>query len=426
MTVAQRTTLKLHEAIELALEAPRMMEKGLLHSIPYVVGPPGGGKSMMIKELAIKKGFGVLCYEPGLERIEKFGGIPDLIKKEIPKPRKSEFFTLNRINQILGTNFIFRSKVKLTNEQKERLDDYYKNYPDKSTELRTAWSLPELIWQIRDMASQYEVVVVLFDDFHLCTEDLQAIGHELFTHRTLNGYEIPDNAVFILAGNETSACGAKVQLASIRNRCMMLYTESCPEYWLKNFAYKNKLHNAGIAFFEQKTNWDIFHEEESTNSQFGSPRQWTSLFNYLTHLEDVYKGNIPELVSLAVIQGAVSQKAANRFSLFYHVYSKINAEELYENGIINVPENDMDKFAYSSVITDEFYNRYHKDNEIRNKAAKSYIKFLDKIVNEYHKPELALSSVSNILNRPEAKDLGLTGGIEVFSYLYENSLVPLV
>ena len=154
MTVAQRTTLKLHEAIELALEAPRMMEKGLLHSIPYVVGPPGGGKSMMIKELAIKKGFGVLCYEPGLERIEKFGGIPDLIKKEIPKPRKSEFFTLNRINQILGTNFIFRSKVKLTNEQKERLDDYYKNYPDKSTELRTAWSLPELIWQIRDMASQ--------------------------------------------------------------------------------------------------------------------------------------------------------------------------------------------------------------------------------------------------------------------------------
>ena len=128
---------------------------------------------------------------------------------------------------------------------------------------------------------------------------------------------------------------------------------------------------------------------------------------------------------MAVIQGAVSQKAANRFSLFYHVYSKINAEELYENGIINVPENDMDKFAYSSVITDEFYNRYHKDNEIRNKAAKSYIKFLDKIVNEYHKPELALSSVSNILNRPEAKDLGLTGGIEVFSYLYENSLVPL-
>ncbi len=425
MQASQRVLLKLHEAVGLALETPNMLEKGYLHSIAYIVGPPGGGKSMMIKEEAIKRGYGVLCYEPGLERIEKFGGIPDLIKEEVKKPKKADFFTLNKINQVLGTNFISKNRIKLTDEEIKRLDEFYKNLPETSYELRTAWSLPQLIWQIQDMAKIFNIVVVLFDDFHLCTEDLQAIGHELFTHRTLNGYEIPDNVVFILAGNETSACGAKVQLASIRNRCLMLYTESCPEYWLKNFAYKNRLHNAGITFFEQRSNWDIFHEPESISSQFGSPRQWTSLFNYLTHLEDVYKDNVPEHISLSVIQGSVSQAAANRFSLFYHIYSKINANELYDNNIMNVPNNDMDKFAYTSVITDEFYNRFHKGDEIRKNASKVYVTFLEELITKYHRPELALSSVSNIIQRPALKELNLKEGTEVFSYLYDNSFVSV-
>jgi len=424
MSQQNRVTLKLHEGCKICMDTVELKIKGKLYGIPYIVSNPGAGKSALLKQMAHERGYGFLSYELGLERPEKFGGIPDMKYKEVKKLPFQQFFNVPKINEVLGTNFINTSKILLNKNQQELLKNYYENEPEVKSLLYTRWSIPQMVDEVWEASKKFKIVVILLDDWHTCDEYLQQLGYEAFTYHSISGYKLPENSVFILAGNETSACGAKVQLAAIRNRCMIMYVESCPEYWLKNFAYKHHIFGPGISFFEQKANWDIFHESESTTTQFGSPRQWTSVFNYLEFLETKYPNKeIPQDICLSIIQAGVSQTAAHRFGLFYQIYRKMNIKELYDQNIINIPDNDMDKFAYSSVATEEFYNRFH-DEDLRVNASKSYISFLNEISIKRNKPELALTSISSLLKRPKSDELKLQSGEDTIRYLYENSMVP--
>jgi len=74
--VINRFEPNLNEAVELAFNSFNVKPGNV--GIPYIVGKPGGGKTQMISQKSKELGYGFLSYEPALERVEKFGGIPDL------------------------------------------------------------------------------------------------------------------------------------------------------------------------------------------------------------------------------------------------------------------------------------------------------------------------------------------------------------
>ena len=422
MSQQNRVTLKLHEGCKICMDTVELKIKGKLYGIPYIVSNPGAGKSALLKQMAHERGYGFLSYELGLERPEKFGGIPDMKYKEVKKLPFQQFFNVPKINEVLGTNFINTSKILLNKNQQELLKNYYENEPEVKSLLYTRWSIPQMVDEVWEASKKFKIVVILLDDWHTCDEYLQQLGYEAFTYHSISGYKLPENSVFILAGNETSACGAKVQLAAIRNRCMIMYVESCPEYWLKNFAYKHHIFGPGISFFEQKTNWDIFMSPKHHDSLVPVMDLWLIQPRNWGHPNRVPRSNRITNQN-QTNQAGVSQTAAHRFGLFYQIYRKMNIKELYDQNIINIPDNDMDKFAYSSVATEEFYNRFH-DEDLRVNASKSYISFLNEISIKRNKPELALTSISSLLKRPKSDELKLQSGEDTIRYLYENSMVP--
>lgn len=399
-TVASRITLPLHIAIDTAIEQALLGTKTPDINIPYLVGPPGGGKTKLlnykVKTYKKKKEgtnrnirIGYLACAPGLERVEKFGGIPDL---------------------------------QWVNDE---------NLGDEPV-LYTKWSIPQLICEMNDMAREtiegedgpelkYDNIIVLFDDWHLCAANIQQIGFELFTHRSLNGHKIPDNVGIILAGNEKSSAGAKVQLSAIRNRCTMMYCISDVEYWLENYALPNNLHPAAASYFNMKDKAPLFHEEEKTNDQYASPRSWTSAFKKLKILED---SNMSEMYTKAIIMGDVGPVAASDFWTYYKLYRKVDGKKIYDTGKYVIPTDGVELFAFGAVISDEFYNQTAIILEKTKRKPKERAAELKRIgttftsiMNDLTKTnvEIATMAIIQVMCKPGDKNLGLPTGMDILT-----------
>ena len=388
-----RQELNLHEAIQHALRSVAMRELGILHNVFYLIGNPGIGKTFMIQDACKNMKLGFIGYEPALERVEKFGGIPDMVWiDKSDKPNK--LATLGHNNKEL-----------------------------MNKELHTIWSVPQIICEIREMAEAFINVVVLFDDWHLCTEDIQQIGFELFSYYQLNGHKIPKNVTFVLAGNESSAAGARVQLSAIRNRSTVLYTKPDVDYWIENFAIPKGLHEAGVSFFMQTENRALFSEEENINEQFGSPRSWTSLFNHISIMEQIKeftdtKNEVDSKHLLAIAQGEVSKDAASKFVSYYKIYRHINVDKIFRDGEAIIPSDQIERFAFGTAVTSGFYEKFikAKKKEDKEHIAKTFCKIMKKLNEDYK--ELSVRCIRNLIFKPQIEDF--PSGKAVFQDLVKN------
>ena len=390
-TFTTRIEMPLHDAVKLALSSVGLRAQGILHNLFYIVDKPGAGKTMCIAADVQRMGWGFCPYSPALERLEKFGGIPDLFWHTYNKTTDKEII--------------------------------------ECKELRTIWSVPQMISEINDMAAKYPYVVVLFDDWHLCDEDLQKIGFEVFTYYKLNNNPVAQNVIFMLAGNESSAAGAKVQMSAIRNRTTIIYSRADVKHWLSDFAIPSGMHPVGISFFNNPMNHDIFQEAESSNEQFGSPRSWTSLFNIVTFIEntqalwvedDDYNLVVPRQYIHAVVQGSVSRAAAERFMMHYDIFKEVDMEAFFDKGKIDIPNDAVGRYCYATAITYEFYSRYvqEKDPKKKKHLAEQYVKLNKVLRNSFR--ELASTTLVNLGSIPENLTYGYPAGILIIGEFVRN------
>lgn len=399
-----RIELPLHDAVKLALSSVGLRAQGILHNLFYIVDKPGAGKTMCIGHDVRQHGWGFLPYSPALERLEKLGGIPDL------------YWT-----------------YKDTWEASKDLKTLEKTGQEKD-QLRTIWSVPQMITEINDAAAKYPYVVVLFDDWHLCDEDLQKIGFEVFTYYKLNNNPIADNVIFILAGNESSAAGAKVQMSAIRNRVTFINSRADVKNWLSNFAIPSGIHPMGISFFNNPMNHDLFQEAESSNEQFGSPRSWTSLFNILSFIEKTpslwvededYNLVLPRQYIYAVVQGSVSRVATERFMMHYDIYKEVDMDDFFDNGNVAIPDNPVNRYCYCTAITYEFYSRYvqEKDKTKQKLLSDLYIRMINALKMQYR--ELVSAVLVNLGHIPENATYGYQAGILIIGDMVRNKSISM-
>lgn len=352
----------------IVLKIPYLREQGILHNIPYIVGDPGSGKSAMMAAMTAQAGFGFIPRTPALEREERFGGIPE-------------------------------TKFKQGNDGEE---------------LHTLWSIPELITNIREVAAKNKHTIVLLDDWHLCDAGLQSIGYELFTYYSLNGYKIPQNVTICLAGNEKSTAGAKTQLTAIRGRCQIYYTKPSIQYWMNNFAIPTKLNSVGITFFSEPENEIYFVEEESTTSQFGSARSWTSFLNMLNLIED---GKIQCAKSdiFGIAQANVGVKCAEKFMIYYDIVRKLKLNELFDKGYVEIPKDNVSRFAYFTELVQKYVNRYiereSKQNRVKRSNEDNIEEYFCKAIIEGLKEckEVVIRSIRFLGEYPQIEELKVSG-----------------
>jgi len=414
--------IPLHLAINLAHE---IFELGSYDvGVPYIIGKPGGGKTRMISQYFEKDlGWGFLAYEPALERLEKFGGIPEVQWMANEK----SFLETTLLPTRSGEN-ISQTPITIKREH----------------ELHTQWSVPQMICEINEKSKKHDRVCVLLDDWHLCDEDRQTIGFELFTHRSLNGCKIPDNVHFILAGNATSAAGARLQLSAIMNRCYKIPTCADVSYWLEHYAEPQNLLPVGISFFQNNSNKDLFHEEESTSEQFGSPRSWTYLLRLLEQLQNsgrlsgIYSSKKPSDVMIgtklkqSVCRACVSGSAASAFYNYMEIFEKVDVKKLFVKGQVDIPSDRVDQYAYMAAMASEYYHlecehfdptKNKSDAEI-NKQRGYYIDLLKKFVGEGTNMELLACTFRMLATKQENKSLYLRSGSDIVYNLIRDKRMP--
>jgi hypothetical protein len=349
--------LPLHEAVDYAITIMEGFWEGEKLATPYLAGKPGGGKSEMIKFECEKRGIGFLPITVGLIRPERFTGIPEL----------KHINLLNDKDEVVGK------------------------------ELHTQWSVPEIVCMMREMSHKYDRNIVLFDDWHIANQEIQASGFETFTYRAINQHAIPQNVAIMLAGNNSSLAGARAGFSAVMNRVCKIHVNTDFEYWRDKFAIPHKINNEILSFLDNESNRGLFHGDEDAREPWPSPRSWTECGRAIDrlgksglNLDNKHGHN----VLLNIVSAHVGPKSASEFMIYHTIYRKINSKEVFRTGKFTLPDKPIERFAFGSACTNEFLNICIKTKQNID-AMKSELDIFGRIISALEKSDadIAIRSI---------------------------------
>lgn len=301
-------------------------------AIPFICGAPGGGKTASIKAECEARDWNLLVRNTAMMLYEEFSGIPDVKTNE-----KGEIFA--------------------------------------------QWSKPQLVEDAERLAANGKPVLIFFDDWHRTNASIQSLGFETFSAKingfhTLKGFSLPKKTIFLIAGNDSVAAGAREQLSAIMNRVSKKYVKTNYDYWKNEFAL-GKINPIILGFLDQLDNHKYFHMEESQFEPWASPRSWTYLSTKMSALESskLNYGN-PELV--AEFSSYIGTEAASKLIQYWIYYKTVNVVEIFKTGHYKIPPDIVSRYIFSYAISYEFVNRWN-NSALKASAEQVFCKILNDV-----------------------------------------------
>ena len=158
----------------------------------------------------------------------------------------------------------------------------------------------------KELASQYPVIVLFFDEMNSAAPSVQSAAYQLILNRRVGKYRLPDNVVMVAAGNREGDKGVTFKMPSpLSNRFVHLEMRPDFDAWQK-WAVLNNIHKdvVGYVSFAKQ---DLFDFDPKTASRaFATPRSWTFVSQLL---ED----NLPTSVETDLVAGTVGEGTAVKF-----------------------------------------------------------------------------------------------------------------
>jgi hypothetical protein len=323
--------LSIKEAIPFFLANVNLQIEGHDMAVPYIVGDPGIGKTRFIEQECEKLGYGFIPFHFSLIPIEEIGGLP--VFKKI-------------LMSMLNSFAKIKKKFFIKDEESGEL-----------AITGTEWTLPDIMTKIYEMAATHPKVVVLLDDFHMCSPAHLSLGYEMFTERKLRDFKLPDNVGFLLAGNHSAKSGAKQMFGAIINRLAVYKVVPDFSQWMSEYAIPNGINQKVVSFLKNQINRPYFIGEESTNEPWPSPRSWSRFSALLNPMEEHYKNMNISLIMYHA-NAHVGPKAASEFSAYYDIYSKTEMDQIFnKKKEIIIPSNNTDCYIYGMSASNEYVNR---------------------------------------------------------------------
>ena len=204
---------------------------GRTWSILWLSGPPGIGKSDLMRQFCQQKGYGLKVVYMATLMLEQITGLPMV--------------------------------------------------QDAGNGKQVRWSCPEIFnFDVLEIApANSNVPIILFlDDAHLCNRQIQAYLFQLLTYRTIHDHRLPERVAMVLAGNRsTDRADFHEILAPVANRIFFVDLRPDVDQWTRDFALQMGLRQDVITFLQHYPEYFLGTPMES--QAWSSPRSWTYAFH---------------------------------------------------------------------------------------------------------------------------------------------------
>lgn len=181
------------------------------------------------------------------------------------------------------------------------------------------WAIPALLpkrdagertCSLKDELSgrEYDGAIILLDELPNAAPSVQAGSYQLVLDGALGEYIVPDNVIVLAAGNRETDKGATFKMPTpLQNRFTHIEMRVDFEDF-QTFALGTSFHPAVVGYLSAFKHELFQFEATSASRGFPTPRSWESV-------SDILRGdpNLPEMVQMALIAGAVGDGIAVKF-----------------------------------------------------------------------------------------------------------------
>jgi hypothetical protein len=162
-----------------------------------------------------------------------------------------------------------------------------------------------------EFAANHKTIILFLDEMNSAAPSVQAAAYQLILNRRVGTYHLPDNVVLVAAGNRETDKGVTFRMpAPLANRFVHLeMTVEWDDYF--EWAVENKIHKDVVGFlsFSKKSLYDF--DPKSSSRAFATPRSW-SFVSELLHDDDTDVDTLTDLVSGSVGEGLAVSFMAHR------------------------------------------------------------------------------------------------------------------
>jgi len=224
----------------------------------------------------------------------------------------------------------------------------------------------------KDFAKNHKQIILFMDEMNSAAPSVQAAAYQLVLNRKVGTYELPDNVVMVAAGNRETDKGVTYRMpAPLANRFVHLeMTVDWDDYF--EWAAENKIHKDVVGFltFSKKDLYDF--DPKSSSRAFATPRSW-SFVSELLHDDDTSVDTLTDLVS-----GSVGEGLAVKFMAHRKISSKMPNPADILSGKVTKMESKEISAMYSLTVSlcYELKDSCDKKAKDWNKQVNHFFKFM--------------------------------------------------
>ena len=321
----------------------------------FVWGPPGIGKSDMIKEIG----------------------------KDYTESGKSTLVIDLRLALMEPTDM---SGIPYFNSDTRKMEwSHPVNLPDQA------------------MSDQYDIIILFLDEMNSAPPTTQQSAYQLVLDRRVGEYILPDNVVIVAAGNRENDRGVTYrQPAPLSNRFIHIEVKADYDSW-STWAVNNGIHPLIVGFLENHKDRLYQFEPKSNERAFPTPRSWAMVNDILTEVP----GDAPlsEIQMMDLVAGTVGDGTAVEFAvhLSHGAYMPKPADVL-SGQVTKLTDEAKDSISaqYSLIfgLGYELRTEMDKELETKQKVSDDWHKKADRLIGfitSQCKPEMAVLCAKNIM-----------------------------
>lgn len=160
-------------------------------------------------------------------------------------------------------------------------------------------------------AARHKSIILFMDEMNSAAPAVQAAAYQLVLNRRVGTYRLPDNVLIVAAGNREADKGVTYRMpAPLANRFVHLEMAVKWDDWF-SWAADNRIHKDVVGFltFSKKDLYDF--DPRSGSKAFATPRSWSFVSELLMD-DDEDESTLTDLTAGAVGEGLAIKFMAHR------------------------------------------------------------------------------------------------------------------